>query len=57
MASGGTYRIESTTLNKEFPAPPETSWEEQPVAAGLNGIPVNSSYKIHTWTFENMLGS
>jgi hypothetical protein len=57
MATGGTYRIESTTLNKEFPAPPETAWDEQPIAAGLNGIPINSGYKVHTWQFENMLGS
>jgi hypothetical protein len=57
MASGGTYRIESTTLNKEFPSPPTTSWSEQPIAGGLNGIPVNSGYKIHVWNFENMLGS
>jgi hypothetical protein len=57
MASGGTYRIESSTLDKEFPSPPETTWDEQPIASGLNGIPVNSGYKIHTWTFENMLGS
>jgi hypothetical protein len=57
MASGGTYRIQSTTLNKEFPSPPETSWDEQLIAGGLNGIPVNSGYKIHIWTFENMLGS
>jgi hypothetical protein len=57
MATGGTYRIQSTTLNKEFFAPPETSWDEQPIGGGLNGIPVNSGYKIHTWNFENMLGS
>jgi len=57
MAIGGTYRIESTTLNKEFPAPPTTGWDEQPIAGGLNGIPINTGYKIHTWTFENMLGS
>lgn len=57
MASGGTYRIKSTALNKEFSAPPTTSWEEQPIAAGLNGIPVNSGYKTHTWNFDNMLGS
>jgi len=57
MATGGTYRIESATLNKSFPAPPETSWEEQPIAGGLNGIPINTGYKIHTWNFENMLGS
>jgi hypothetical protein len=57
MASGGTYRIESSSLNKEFPAPPTTSWDEQPIASGLNGIPINSGYKTHTWNFENMLGS
>lgn len=57
MASGGTYRIESSTLNKEFPSPPTSSWDEQPIASGLNGIPVNTGYKIHTWSFENMLGS
>lgn len=57
MASGGTYRIESSTLNKSFPAPPETSWDEQPIAGGLNGIPINTGYKIHTWNFENMDGS
>jgi hypothetical protein len=34
---------------------PETAvWTEQPIANGLNGIPVNSGYKIHTWNFENM---
>lgn len=57
MASGGTYRIQSSTLNKEFSAPPTSSWEEQPIAAGLNGILVNSGYKTHTWNFENMKGS
>jgi hypothetical protein len=57
MASGGSYRIESSTLNKEFFAPPTTSWNEQPIAAGLNGIPVNSGYKTHIWNFENMAGS
>ncbi len=57
MATGGTYRIESTALNKTFPAPESTAWEEQEIAMGLNGIPINCSYKIHQWTFENMLGS
>lgn len=57
MATGGAYRIESTTLNKEFPAPETTSWDEQPIAGGLNGIPVNTGYKIHAWNFSNMLGS
>jgi hypothetical protein len=57
MASGGTYRIQSTTLDKEFSAPPTTSWDEQAIAGGLNGIPVNTSYRIHTWVFEDMEGS
>jgi hypothetical protein len=57
MATGGSYRIQSTTINKEFPMPDSTSWDEQPIASGLNGIPVNTSYKIHTWDFTNMLGS
>jgi hypothetical protein len=56
MASGGSYRIQSSSLNKEFSAPPETAWEEQPIAPGLNGIPVNTSYRIHAWTFEDMEG-
>lgn len=57
MASGGSYRIESASLNKEFPAPDTTSWEEQPIAGGLNGLPINSGYKVHQWSFSNMLGS
>lgn len=57
MATGGTYRIESTTLNKQFPAPNTTEWNEQPIAGGLNGIPINSGYKTHVWNFGDMLGS
>jgi hypothetical protein len=56
MASGGAYRIESTTLNKEFQAPESTDWNEQAIADGLNGIPVNSSYKLHIWNFSDMEG-
>ncbi len=56
MASGGSYRIESTTINKEF-FPAETSWEEQPIASGLNGILVNSGYKLLNWNLEDVLGS
>ena len=55
MASGGSYRIQSTSLNKEFEVPPETAWTEQEISIGLNGIPINTSYKIHTWTFSNLL--
>lgn len=56
MASGGTYRIESSSINKSFPAP-ETSWSEQAISNGLNGIPINTSYRIHEWSFGEMLGS
>lgn len=56
MATGGTYRIESSTLNKSFPLPPETSWSEQEIASGLNGIPINTGYRIHIWSFRDMEG-
>lgn len=56
MASGGSYRIQSTSLNKEFEAPQSTSWQEQEIAIGLNGIPINSGYKLHTWNLENLQG-
>lgn len=57
MASGGTYRIESSTTNKSFPMPDSTEWDEQPIASGLNGIPINTGYRTHQWSFRNMLGS
>ncbi len=57
MASGGSYRIESTSLNKSFPMPESSAWEEQNIAAGLNGLPVNSGYRTHTWSFDSLLGS
>lgn len=57
MATGGTYRIESSTLNKSFPMPDSTEWSEQPIAPGLNGIGINTGYKLHQWSFDNMLGS
>lgn len=55
MASGGTYRIQSSSLNKSFIAP-ITSWDEQLITPGLNGIPINSSYRIHRWEFNSMEG-
>jgi hypothetical protein len=57
MASGGTYRIQSSTLNKSFAMPDNTEWTEQGIAPGLNGIPINSGYRNHTWNFQNMDGS
>ncbi len=56
MASGGAYRIQSSTLNKEFQVPESTAWTEQPIAGGLNGIPINTGYKLHTMSFSNMEG-
>lgn len=56
MASRGTYRIQSTSLNKEFQAPNSTAWNEQLISTGLNGIPINSGYRVHVWNFENMEG-
>lgn len=55
MASGGTYRIASSTLDKEFIAPIST-WGEQLISPGLNGIPINSGYRIHRWEFESLEG-
>jgi hypothetical protein len=36
MASGGTYRIQGASLNKEFPAPPTTTWDEQAIGSRLS---------------------
>lgn len=53
MSSGGTYRVNET----EFDSPPTTDWDEQLIAAGgLNGIPINNSYRIHRWNVEEMMG-
>lgn len=52
MASGGTYRINNT----EFQAPDSTAWNEQEIAGGLNGIPINTGYKVHSWAFDSMEG-
>lgn len=49
MASGGTYRID----NIEFPAP-ITTWDDLPIAPGLNGIPFLSSYMRHVWRFSTL---
>jgi len=55
MAVGGSYRIESTLLNKEFQAP-VSAWTEQQVSIGLNGIPINTGYRIHTWNLNSLIG-
>ena len=56
MSSGGAYRIRSSSLNKSFEYPISTAWTEQEIAAGLNGIPINSGYKLHEWRFTNLEG-
>lgn len=55
MASGGTYRIQSTSLNKSFIAP-ITTWQEQLITPGLNAIPVNTGYRVHRWEFNSLEG-
>jgi hypothetical protein len=55
MASGGTYRVQSSSLNKIFHAPIST-WDEQLITPGLNGIPINNSYRIHRWELNSLEG-
>lgn len=55
MASGGTYRIQSTFLNKSFIAP-ITTWQEQLITPGLNAIPINTGYRVHRWEFNSLEG-
>lgn len=50
MAIGGTYRISSTTVSYEFPTP-VSQWDYQILGAGLNGLPKQNSYRVHTWTW------
>lgn len=45
----GNYRIEGLF----FPAP-VSGWIENPLGVGLNGIPVLSSYRIHTWSWPQL---
>lgn len=47
----GSYRINDVY----FPAP-ETEWAEQQIGMGLNGIPINSGYRRHTWSFNELDG-
>jgi hypothetical protein len=51
MSAGGSYRID----DEEFDAP-ETAWAENPIVDGLNILPVNESYRQHTWSWSGMLG-
>jgi hypothetical protein len=48
----GAYKINDV----EFPVP-TTRWEEQPVAAGLNGISILSSYRTHVWSWPFLDGA
>lgn len=38
---------------QDFPAP-ITSWREQPIVNGVNGIPINSSYRQHVWQYSQL---
>lgn len=46
----GMYRINSLVLG----VAPKTSWNQQLIRDGLNGIPINSSYQMHQWTFPEL---
>lgn len=47
----GSYRI-----NDKFFPTPETEWDDQTIITGLNGIPLNASYRIHRWIFDQLEG-
>lgn len=49
----GNYRIKSSTTEVIFPVP-TTNWQEQPISAGLNGIPFISSYRTHVWNWSQL---
>jgi hypothetical protein len=51
MSKGGTWRIN----NIVFPMP-NTRWEEQVIGAGLNGLPILGTYRLHTWNWPFILG-
>lgn len=45
----GNYRIDDLVL----PAP-TTTWEEQVMGAGLNGLPINTSYRMLRMTWSSL---
>lgn len=57
MASGGSYRISSSSTTWEAPAPVETNWpDDEVIDDGLNGIPILQGYKRHTWNISELEG-
>lgn len=56
MASGGTYRISNGVTSWEAPAPVETSWDEQQIDTGLNGISILTGYRLHSWNIGELEG-
>ncbi len=51
--SGGTYAIADSTEQVVFPVP-ITTWVEQDLGDGLNGIPVFNAYRLHTWRWSSL---
>lgn len=45
----GNYRIDDLILPV-----PQTTWEDQVMGAGLNGIPINSSYRLLRMTWSSL---
>ena len=53
MASGGSYILEDSTESVSFPAP-ITSWQEQLLGDGLNGIPALNAYRVLAWNWSSL---
>ena len=54
MATGGSYAVQDDSARQEFQSP-VTSWSEQVLGDGLDGIPKLNAYRVHTWNFPGGL--
>lgn len=53
MTRGGSYVLHDSNSSYEFPSP-VTSWAEQPLGDGLNGVPAINGYRLHTWRLTGL---
>ncbi len=51
---GAVYSLRDDSDAFEFPAP-MTSWTEQPLGEGLDGLPGLNAYRLHNWEFPGGL--